>query len=206
MNDKEKKTAGITAFARELGVSHTAINHAIATGRIPAHLIGTRPYRGRIVSYIADVAGARAAFVANSDPVRQQSGQRTKASRIAAADAIPSIAESRAVTEAYRGRLMQLTFERESGKLVDAEEFRVKFTSMVVTARTRLLGVPSKAKGRIPHLTIDEVEILTQLIREALDGLPQAHSRVQELLDSIRQQWWPLVTDTPESTSAQEQS
>jgi phage terminase Nu1 subunit (DNA packaging protein) len=37
--------------------------------------------------------------------------------------------------------------------------------------RTRLLGVPSTAKQRIPHLEIEEVELLTTLIREALDEL-----------------------------------
>jgi phage terminase Nu1 subunit (DNA packaging protein) len=37
--------------------------------------------------------------------------------------------------------------------------------------RTRLLGVPSAAKQRIPHLEIEEVEVLTLLVREALEEL-----------------------------------
>jgi phage terminase Nu1 subunit (DNA packaging protein) len=34
-----------------------------------------------------------------------------------------------------------------------------------------MLGVPSKAKQRIPHLTPDEVAVLLDLIREALQNL-----------------------------------
>jgi phage terminase Nu1 subunit (DNA packaging protein) len=37
--------------------------------------------------------------------------------------------------------------------------------------RNRLLGVPSAAKQRIPHLELEEVELLTLLIREALEEL-----------------------------------
>ena len=37
--------------------------------------------------------------------------------------------------------------------------------------RTRMLGVPSTAKQRIPHLEVEEVELITTLIREALDEL-----------------------------------
>jgi phage terminase Nu1 subunit (DNA packaging protein) len=82
---------------------------------------------------------------------------------------LPSITESRQVTEAYKARLTRLEFEEKSGKLVDADEFRTKFTTMVATARTRLLGVPSKAKGRIPHLTVDEISVLAELRRDALE-------------------------------------
>lgn len=84
-------------------------------------------------------------------------------------ETIPSINQSRAITEAFKAKITRLEYEEQSGKLVDAEEFRSKFTSMVSMARTRLLGVPSKAKGRIPHLNVDEIDVLNELIREALE-------------------------------------
>ena len=37
--------------------------------------------------------------------------------------------------------------------------------------RTRLLGVASTARQRIPHLETEEVELITTLIREALEEL-----------------------------------
>jgi len=39
----------------------------------------------------------------------------------------------------------------------------------VAIVKTALLGVPSKAKERIPHLTLDEIEVITVLIRDALE-------------------------------------
>jgi phage terminase Nu1 subunit (DNA packaging protein) len=51
------------------------------------------------------------------------------------------------------------------------EDVELAWGSAVNITRTRLLGVPSTAKQRIPHLEIEEVELLTTLIREALDEL-----------------------------------
>ena len=62
-----------------------------------------------------------------------------------------------------------LDLERESGRLVDAETVRIFYTTLVTQARNRLLGVPSAAKGHIPHLTVDEVETLENLIIGALE-------------------------------------
>ena len=39
------------------------------------------------------------------------------------------------------------------------------------STRTKLLGVPSTVRARIPHLEPDEVEVITLLIREALEEL-----------------------------------
>lgn len=37
--------------------------------------------------------------------------------------------------------------------------------------RTKILGVPSRAKQQIPHLTPDEIELIRDLLREALEEL-----------------------------------
>lgn len=194
---------GLREFGRLVGVSGEAIRKAIKAERIPAHMVGGKALSsGRIVPIITDVEGARAAFGANTDPLKKRPGAQISAGKRAAnaaargdeaaaehhrqalADApcgpaindkeLPSIAESRAKTEAYKAEITKLEYETKAGKLVDAEEFRLKFTEMVVSARTRLLGVPSKAKGRIPHLTVDEIGVLDELIREALEEVASA--------------------------------
>lgn len=82
---------------------------------------------------------------------------------------LPSITESKAITEAYKARTAKLEYEQLSGKLVDAAKTKLGFVSMVTAARNRLMGVPSKAKARIPTLTVRDVEILEDLIAEALE-------------------------------------
>lgn len=194
--------AGLREFGRQVGVSGEAIRKAIKTGRIPAHLVGEKALSsGRKVPIIADVDSARAAFLGNTDPTQRREGARVGAGKKAAnAEArgdheaaerhrrelqdeepsaladeeLPSIAASRQISEAYKAKMARLEYEQEAGKLVDAEEFRAKFAEMVVSARTRLLGVPSKAKGRIPHLTVDEIGVLDELIREALEEVASA--------------------------------
>lgn len=215
MTTNEKTTsAGISEFAKLLGVTHSAVHKAIQNGRIPAHLVGTRNYRGRTVAFITDAEAAKVEFLKNTDPVRRTDGARISAGKRAANaelrcevgkptanlpgndNDIPSIAESRAITEAYKAKITKLEYERELGRLVDAEEFKIRFSTMVVAARARLLGVPSKAKGRIPHLTIDDVGVLTELVREALEDLPAVDDRLQALLDQIQAEWWRPEADT----------
>jgi len=81
---------------------------------------------------------------------------------------LPSIAQSKRRTEFYRSEDARLDHEERAGRLVDAELIKVKFVGMITTAKTKLLAVPTKAKGRIPTLTFRDIEILEDLINEAL--------------------------------------
>jgi phage terminase Nu1 subunit (DNA packaging protein) len=55
--------------------------------------------------------------------------------------------------------------------LLPREELLQAQDAAINITRTVMLGVPSKAKQRIPHLTPDEVAVLLDLIREALQNL-----------------------------------
>ncbi len=83
-NNQKQTSAGIAEFGKLIGVGHSAINKAIQTGRIPAKLVGTRIYRGRIVSFIVDVAAATLAFYRNTDPGRRVDGALISAGKRAA--------------------------------------------------------------------------------------------------------------------------
>jgi phage terminase Nu1 subunit (DNA packaging protein) len=61
--------------------------------------------------------------------------------------------------------------KEKANALLPREELLQAQDAAINITRTVMLGVPSKAKQRIPHLTPDEVAVLLDLIREALQGL-----------------------------------
>jgi len=84
---------------------------------------------------------------------------------------LPDYTISRARSEFEKANLLELQRKTQEGQLLRREDVELAWGSAVNITRTRLLGVPSTAKQRIPHLEIEEVELLTTLIREALDEL-----------------------------------
>ena len=84
---------------------------------------------------------------------------------------LPDYTISRARSEYEKANLLELDRKAKEGLLLRREDVELAWSSAVNIPRTRLLGVPSTAKQRIPHLEVEEVELLTTLIREALDEL-----------------------------------
>ena len=86
-------------------------------------------------------------------------------------DEVPDYSDERAGHEKEKRLLAKLARQEKEGQLLRREDVELAWGSAVNITRTRLLGVPSTAKQRIPHLEVEEVELLTTLIREALDEL-----------------------------------
>jgi hypothetical protein len=84
---------------------------------------------------------------------------------------LPDYTISRARSEYEKANLLELQRKTQEGLLLRREDVELAWGQAVNITRTRLLGVPSTAKQRIPHLEIEEVELITTLIREALDEL-----------------------------------
>jgi hypothetical protein len=84
---------------------------------------------------------------------------------------LPDYTISRARSEFEKANLLELQRKTQEGMLLRREDVDLAWGGAVNITRTRLLGVPSTAKQRIPHLEVEEVELLTTLIREALDEL-----------------------------------
>lgn len=174
---------GLREFGRLLDISGEAVRKAIKTGRIPASMVGKKVLRsGREVPVITDPESAKVAMGRNTNPAQSH----PKAAREAAKRSVgrpaayqpepgrpaaPSVAESTAIIQAYKARLAKLEYDERSAKLVDADAVKVKFAGMVAGARSRMLTIPSKCKGRIPHLSIDDVAVIDALIREGLEDL-----------------------------------
>ena len=84
---------------------------------------------------------------------------------------LPDYTISRARSEYEKANLLELDRKTKEGQLLRREDAELAWGGAVNITRTRMLGVPSTAKQRIPHLEVEEVELLTTLIREALDEL-----------------------------------
>jgi hypothetical protein len=96
---------------------------------------------------------------------------------------IPSYNDSRARSEFEKANILEMDRKTKANMLLPREEVGQAWDAAVNITRTVMLGVPSKAKQRIPHLTPDEVAVLMDLIREALSGL--AAGDVMELYPEV---------------------
>jgi phage terminase Nu1 subunit (DNA packaging protein) len=47
----------------------------------------------------------------------------------------------------------------------------LEWSEIITRARTKLLGIPTKAKQRIPDLDTDAIGVLDDIVREALEDL-----------------------------------
>lgn len=84
---------------------------------------------------------------------------------------LPDYNVSRARSEYEKANLLELDRKTKEGHLLRREDVEQAWGGAVNITRTRLLGVASTARQRIPHLETEEVELITTLIREALEEL-----------------------------------
>jgi phage terminase Nu1 subunit (DNA packaging protein) len=84
---------------------------------------------------------------------------------------LPDYNESRARSEYERANLLELERKQKEGLLLPAEQVEKVWANSVTIARTKLLGVPTRLRQRIPHLTLEEIAIAEELIRESLEEL-----------------------------------
>jgi excisionase family DNA binding protein len=76
--------------------------------------------------------------------------------------------------EHLKAELLELDRKQKEGVLVKAEEVELKWVEIVTLARTKILGIPTKAKQRIPDLDTDAVSMLEDIVRETLEDLSES--------------------------------
>lgn len=86
-------------------------------------------------------------------------------------DELPEYTISRARSEFEKANLLELERKTKEGELLRCDDVKRAWSQAVNLTRTKLLGVPSTVKQRIPHLEVEEIEVITSLIREALEEL-----------------------------------
>ena len=81
------------------------------------------------------------------------------------------LAESRARREAAEAAMAEIELAKERGEVVNAAEVKAAWVTMITASRNKLLGIPSRAKQQLPHLTHADIATIDGLIREALEDL-----------------------------------
>jgi phage terminase Nu1 subunit (DNA packaging protein) len=155
------------------GTTHRAVQKAIEKGRITL-------VNGKIDPALADVQWAENTnedmrrSLAQEENARKRRGYPSQAPAAAAPAADQgrtTLAQVQTLEKGYKAKLAQLEYEKQTGKLVNAEEISARWVDIATTLRNRVLGIASKVKQRIPHLSHADVLAIDTIARETLQGI-----------------------------------
>lgn len=147
-------------------------------GRLPRSCVSVKPIRLDPVMLLAEYEAsvhvrppsAKEASASVTASVVDQA-PRSVSKRMTRDGDLPDYNESRARSEYERANLLELERRQKEGLLLPAEQVKKVWDNSVTIARTKLLAVPTRLRQRIPHLTLEEINIAEELIRESLQEL-----------------------------------
>ena len=170
----------LRAYARHRGVALSAVQKAIATGRIhPEPDGGIDPAK-------ADAQWDRHTRTAQPTTPRVTTARPPPVSQPAPPPPMPQASDdargvdyhkARAVRETYSARLAKLEFEERTGKLISKDEVDIKYFQLARQLRDRMQQIPRKVAPEIVALVVADpdvrgvTDILDVAIREALEDL-----------------------------------
>ena len=174
----------LRAYARHRGVALSAVQKAIASGRIHPEP------DGRIDPIKADAQWDRHTRTAQPTTPRVTTTRpppiAQHASQPAAPPPMPQASDdargvdyhkARAVRETYSARLAKLEFEERTAKLISKDEVDIKYFQLARQLRDRMQQIPRKVAPEIVALVVADpdvrgvTDILDVAIREALEDL-----------------------------------
>jgi phage terminase Nu1 subunit (DNA packaging protein) len=82
-----------------------------------------------------------------------------------------TLPEARRLESLERARGLKLANDQRAGSLVEVAAVERAFAGLVVAAKNKLRGIPSRARQRIPSLTPADLAVLSELIDEVLTEL-----------------------------------
>lgn len=160
-----------SAYAKRRGVSAMAVSLAIKSGRLAMSVV--KDDRG--VPKIADPDLADQEWDANSDytdaPQHDRSGERASGERERDSDEPSDLADAAAEQKFWQSKLAQLKFRQAAKELIEASDVEERMSADYRSVRTKLLGLPSRARQQLPHLTLEDLTVLESLVREALEAI-----------------------------------
>lgn len=159
----------LAAYAHHRGVDPQAVIRAVRRGRLSRSLVMVQGH-----PKVADVALADQEWEANTDLTKAPATVKARAAaRGAHAGVAPtiSLAEAAAEEKRWKAERAKLDFQMRSGELVSAKEWTAALAEDLARFRSKVLGLPSKAKQVLPHLSTTDLKALNRICREMLEEL-----------------------------------
>jgi hypothetical protein len=183
--DSEKRLMGVREYARHAGVSHTAVQKAIAQGRLRDSVSLDEKGRPKIDAAAADQEWRRSTSTTHPHARHSENRNLPDGPRMPSAPsklspeearAYPSYAQSRAVKEGYLAQLAKLDFDERSARLVRADDVKVRAFQVARRVRDALLNVPVRVVDEITAIAGElsaeqRHEILLIMQREIIQAL-----------------------------------
>lgn len=175
------------AYAKHRGVSPEAVSKAVKLGRITT-VLDDKGQR-KINPEVADREWAdntdhgrrnrqgEGSLKAGHSTSAPPSSSEGESPQVPAAGSPASLAQSRAIKEAYEARIKKLDYEEKLGKLVDADKVRLAAFKTGRVVRDNILNVPNDLAGKLAAETDPKKIhfILTKALTEALEELVRAN-------------------------------
>lgn len=163
-------------YAKRRGVSHVAVQRAVSRGRLRDSVRDGKIIDPELAdrewdentSYseapraVAEQAAARLVARGGSPPASRAPEP--------GADGI-SMAEASRLEKVWKARQAELQYKQKARELVPADEVRGTLQDAFSECRTKLLGLASRIRQQVPHLTGAEVATIEALVRETLETL-----------------------------------
>lgn len=166
--------------------SRQNLEKLVKQGKLPQSTVSVSPVRVRADLLVAEylerinesqcIRAEPAVRQKQLDHARQRSSVMDRAPSAVPADLLEdgelpayTISQQRKAYE--QANLLELERREKEGQLVERAAVEATLSALAVEVRTKLRAVPSRARQRIPHLTPEEVVILTDLVDEALEAL-----------------------------------
>ena len=150
-------------FSRDIKVTKAAVSKALKSGRLDDAKVD------RDGKVFLEKDKAFKLWEQTSDPSHLR-GRKTEIVK-RDSEEIPSFNESRAKREAMMARLAEIDVEEREKLLVPSDDVKKAWVQLVTIAKTKVLGIPTKAKQRIPDLDKGAMGLLDEIVRETLEDL-----------------------------------
>jgi phage terminase Nu1 subunit (DNA packaging protein) len=148
-----------------------AVSKAVKGGRLAASVV--RNARGQ--PKIADAELADREWEAATDLSRAPGYVKERASSRRAPKGPDStdlsLSGESAREKFWKANQAELDYREQLGELTNAKEMGDKIIDVFTRCRTRLLGLPTRAKQQIPHLSVTDLAVIDGIVREALEEL-----------------------------------